>query len=278
VHYSDPNYLASSEFSSYNDIAKEHTSEIDQVQDTIAYNYNEYDDADNYFDYSFSSRIRRFHTPMYYSNYFDGVYTDYYWYNNDPFYFGTSIYYGYNWSSPYYSYNSPYYYNNYFSYYAFGFNNYHYNTPNYTYFNTNDNKHTTGHRGSLSSYSSGRGVKTNTIIPNTNFNTSKLNIRDKNNFKNNNNANLKNPSITTKPYKVNTRVKTSTNRKNTYIKTNNSFKEKTSTKNTTNKGNRSYTAPKHNSNNKNYNSRSGKTTNRSKSSGGSNRRSTKPRK
>ena len=137
VHYSDPNYLGSSEFSSYEEIVTEPVSEIYQTQDTdtITDNYySEYDVADDYYDYSFSSRIRRFHRPMYYSNYYGGLYTDYYWYNNDPFYCGTSIYYGYNWNSPYYSYYSysPYYYNNYNSYYAYGHNNYHHNTPTYT--------------------------------------------------------------------------------------------------------------------------------------------------
>ena len=141
VHYSDPNYLGSSEFSSYEEIVTEPVSEIYQTQDTntITDNYySEYDVADDYYDYSFSSRIRRFHRPMYYSNYYGGLYTDYYWYNNDPFYCGTSIYYGHNWNSPYYSYYSPYYSNNYNSYYAYGHNNYYHNTPNYTYYNNNN--------------------------------------------------------------------------------------------------------------------------------------------
>jgi hypothetical protein len=294
VHYSDPNYLGSSEFSSYEEIVTEPVSEIYQTQDTdtITDNYySEYDVADDYYDYSFSSRIRRFHRPMYYSNYYGGLYTDYYWYNNDPFYCGTSIYYGYNWNSPYYSYYSysPYYYNNYNSYYAYGHNNYNHNTPTYTYYNNNNN-HTTGHRGSLSSHSSGRGVKTNTIIPNTNVNTSTLNIRNGNTLKNNTNSTIRNTSITTKPYRGNTTIKTGNSRANTTTKTNNSYRGNTSTKTTTKKGNRSYTAPKSNTNKKsysapksnsskrNYNSGSSKSNRGSKSSGNSNRRSTKPRK
>ena len=304
VHYSDPNYLGSTEFTSYEDIVTEPVAQIYQTQDTdtIADNYySEYDVADDYYDYSFSSRIRRFHRPMYYSNYYGGLYTDYYWYNNDPFYCGTSIYYGYNWNSPYYSYYSPYYYNNHNSYYAYGHNNYHHNTPTYTYYNTNNNKHTTGNRGSLSSHSSGRGVKTNTIIPNTNVNTSTLNIRNGNTLKNNTNSTIRNNSITTKPYRGNTTIKTgnsrgntsiktNTNRTNTTTKTNNSYKEKTSTKTTTKKGTRSYTAPKSNRNKRSYsapksnsskrsyNSESSKSNRGSRSSGGSNRRSVKPRK
>jgi hypothetical protein len=296
VHYSDPNYLGSSEFSSYEEIVTEPVSEIaiyqTQDTDTITDNYySEYDVADDYYDYSFSSRIRRFHRPMYYSNYYGGLYTDYYWYNNDPFYCGTSIYYGYNWNSPYYSYYSysPYYYNNYNSYYAYGHNNYHHNTPTYTYYNNNNN-HTTGHRGSLSSHSSGRGVKTNTIIPNTNVNTSTLNIRNGNTLKNNTNSTIRNTSITTKPYRGNTTIKTGNSRGNTSTKTNNSYRGNTSNKTTTKKGNHSYTTPKSNTNKKsysapksnsskrNYNSGSSKSNRGSKSSGNSNRRSTKPRK
>ena len=293
VHYSDPNYLGSSEFSSYEEIVTEPVSEIEIYQtqdtDTITDNYySEYDVADDYYDYSFSSRIRRFHRPMYYSNYYGGLYTDYYWYNNDPFYCGTSIYYGYNWNSPYYSYYSPYYSNNYNSYYAYGHNNYHHNTPTYTYYNNNN--HTTGHRGSLSSHSSGRGVKTNTIIPNTNVNTSTLNIRNGNTLKNNTNSTIRNTSISTKPYRGNTTIKTGNSRGNTSTKTNNSYRGNTSNKTTTKKGNRSYTTPKSNTNNKsysapksnsskrNYNSGSSKSNRGSKSSGNSNRRSTKPRK
>ena len=295
VHYSDPNYLGSSEFSSYEEIVTEPVSEIYQTQDTdtISDNYySEYDVADDYYDYSFSSRIRRFHRPMYYSNYYGGLYTDYYWYNNDPFYCGTSIYYGYNWNSPYYSYYSysPYYYNNYNSYSAYGYSNHQHHTPNYTYYNSNNSNHTTGHRGSLSSHSSGRGVKTNTIIPNTNVNTSTLNIRNGNTLKNNTNSTIRNTSITTKPYRGNTTINTGNSRGNTSTKTNNSYKGKKSIKTTTKKGNRSYTTPKSNRNKKsysapksnsrkrNFNSGSSKSNRGSKSSGNSNRRSTKPRK
>jgi hypothetical protein len=293
VHYSDPNYLGSSEFSSYEEIVTEPVSEIYQTQDTdtITDNYySEYDVADDYYDYSFSSRIRRFHRPMYYSNYYGGLYTDYYWYNNDPFYCGTSIYYGYNWNSPYYSYYSPYYSNNYNSYYAYGRNNYNHNTPTYTYYNNNN--HTTGHRGSLSSHSSGRGVKTNTIIPNTS--TSTLNLRNtittKKPYRAKTNSNRGNTSIKTNNNRQNKNVKINTNRANTTTKTNNSSRVNTSTKTTTKKGNlsytapkpnrtkRSYSAPKSNSSKRNYNSGSSKSNRGSRSSGNSNRRSTKPRK
>ena len=262
VHYSDPNYLASTEFSSYDDIVTEPIAEIYQTQDTdtITDNYySEYDIADDYYDYSFSSRIRRFHRPMYSSSYYGGLYTDYYWYNNDPFYCGTSIYYGHNWNSPYYSYYSysPYYYNNYNSYYAYGYNSHHHNTPTITYSKNNRNS---GHRGSI--YSSGRGIKTNTIIPNTS--TSTLNIR--------------NTITTKKPYRANTTTKTNSNRGNRSTKTTTKKGNRSYTAPKSNTNKRSYSAPKSNSSNKSYNSGSRKSSSGSRSSGNSNRRSSKPRK
>jgi hypothetical protein len=65
-------------------------------------NYN----ADNYYDYAYSSRIRRFYNPVglgYYNPYF----TNSYWYDYQPASWGMSIYSTYNWWAPsiYYSYN-----------------------------------------------------------------------------------------------------------------------------------------------------------------------------
>ena len=161
VHYSDPNYLKSDEFSTYEQMTANNQVESESLTtDTLVESNTDYI-ADDYYDYSFSSRIRRFHRPMYYSGYYGGIYTDYYWYNNDPFYCGTSIYYGYNWHSPYYSYYSyspyyfdyyytPYYYGNYYSNY--GYNPHCYSSYNNYYTNSNDNNaYVTGHRGSLSS-------------------------------------------------------------------------------------------------------------------------------
>ena len=102
VYYNDPNYLSSDEFSTYAEIAANQKKDIEANNtDTANQQSSEYNN-DDYYDYSFSSRIRRFHRPLYYSSYYGGMYTDYYWYNNDPFSCGTSIYLGYNWHSPYY--------------------------------------------------------------------------------------------------------------------------------------------------------------------------------
>ena len=106
VHYNDPNYLHSHEFKTYEEITTNNQSEDKLITNDTLNSKTSYTTENDYYDYSFSSRIRRFHRPMYYSGYYGGIYTDYYWYNNDPYYWGTSIYYGYNWQYPYYSYYS----------------------------------------------------------------------------------------------------------------------------------------------------------------------------
>lgn len=68
---------------------------------------------DEYYDYEYSSRIRRFHNDHYYDNYYHDYYTNRYWYSYDPYFYGTSIYVStYPWSS--YSYVRP--------VYGYGFN------------------------------------------------------------------------------------------------------------------------------------------------------------
>lgn len=54
--------------------------------------YNE----DDYYDYQYASRIRRFNQPVYGVGYYDNYYTNYYWYNGNPGMYGTSIYSSYN--------------------------------------------------------------------------------------------------------------------------------------------------------------------------------------
>lgn len=103
----------------------------------IVNNYYFYGD---YYDYSYASRIRRFHRPMGHSYYHD-YYTNMYWYNHDPFYWGTSIYVGYgfypysswhmgwgwprrsHWYNPYYMYGMgyPHYYHGWYSSYWTGY-------------------------------------------------------------------------------------------------------------------------------------------------------------
>ncbi len=68
------------------------------AQATDTFNY------DNYYDYEYTSRLRRFHDDDYLSDdYYSDYYTNYYWYDSDPYYYGTSIYLGYNWWYPPYT-------------------------------------------------------------------------------------------------------------------------------------------------------------------------------
>jgi hypothetical protein len=77
---------------------------------------NYYEDSefnfDDYYDYAYSARIRRFGNSWNTWNYYDPFYTNYYWYNPMPMNWGTSIYQTYTWWGPSpvwpygYSYNS----------------------------------------------------------------------------------------------------------------------------------------------------------------------------
>lgn len=65
---------------------------------------------DDYYDYCYSSRLRRFHTGVSLGfGYYDPFFTNVYWYDNCPASWGISIYMGYNWWWPNYCYR-PYYY------------------------------------------------------------------------------------------------------------------------------------------------------------------------
>ena len=66
-------------------------------------------DPDDYYDYAYASRIRRFHTNVYVGwGYYDPFFTNMYWYDYQPASWGISIYMGYNWWWP--GYYRPYYY------------------------------------------------------------------------------------------------------------------------------------------------------------------------
>ncbi len=112
-------------------------------------------DKDDYYDYSYASRLRRFHSPLSGVGYYDSYYTNSYFYNQNPYQYGVSIYNGYsfwgqsynnysyvpnyNWSNGYgygtnYNYNPYGYYdpynawgNNYYNPYGYGYGNYYNN-------------------------------------------------------------------------------------------------------------------------------------------------------
>lgn len=79
---------------------------------------------DDYYDYQYASRLRRFNNNVPGLGYYDNYYTNSYWYNNNPNMYGTSIYNSYSWWG-----NSPYFGNN---WYPYGYNNY-YGHNNWTF-------------------------------------------------------------------------------------------------------------------------------------------------
>ena len=138
-------------------------------QDGNTYVTNNYYNNDDYYDYAYTSRVRRFYHP-YGWNYYDSYYTNMYWYDYDPYSYGVSLYLSYNFwrpqyvwtpawgasigfgnsyygSSGYYGngyYGNGYGYNNSYNYgYANGYNNGYYaglynGTFNPYYYNSND--------------------------------------------------------------------------------------------------------------------------------------------
>jgi len=270
IHYSDPNYLHSNEFSTYEEITiNNQTENVSYDNDSLNIADNNYT-TDDYYDYSFSSRIRRFHRPIFYSNYYGGIYTDYYWYNANPFYCGTSIYNGYNWYSPYYSYYSyspyyldyyytPYYYGSYYSYW-YGYQH-HYNT--YT-INNNHDSYLNGPRRSLSSYGETiRGINPQTtLLSNTIKENSTINIRSTRTKENNINRDVSN-------FKNNIKFN------NPRQETNSNREEKSYSKNR--KNNRTYNTDKGTQKSNIENRSSNNRSSGNRSSGG-NKRNSKPRK
>lgn len=82
------------------------TTRTEQDGNTYITN-NYYYDPDDYYDYAYTARLRRFHTPFIGWGYYDSYYTNSYWYDYNPSSWGVSIYMGYNWWAPSYYYSSP---------------------------------------------------------------------------------------------------------------------------------------------------------------------------
>jgi len=62
--------------------------------------YNEPFDYDDYYDYEYAARLRRFNHPVAGNGYYDNYYTNSYYYNQNPYYYGTSVYNSYSWWGP----------------------------------------------------------------------------------------------------------------------------------------------------------------------------------
>lgn len=308
--YEDANYLTQDEFSHFEDYTAEdlenerNTIVSDTAEDGTVINnyYGDYYEADDYYDFSYSARIRRFHRPVWSMGYYGGLYTDYYWYSYNPYHCGLSIYYGYNYNpyySPYYSWGYSGYYSPYYSYYNhhhYGHHHHHghhyHNNDTYSYHNSYDNNSVYyGPRGSVSSRSnSNRSVKTVVSSSPNNKNTSydKFNMAVDKKITQRQIKNSSNKGVKTNVNRTTTKSNITKSTINRGVKTN-TYKGNRShtTKSNTYKGNsnsnRTYTNPKSNSN-RSYNNSRGSTT---KSSGSSNRssgtsrsgnRSVKPRK
>ncbi|MCK4570018.1 MAG: hypothetical protein KAT76_06995, partial [Bacteroidales bacterium] len=72
---------------------------------TTEYSENEFE-MEDYYDYSYAARIRRFHEPNPGYSYYDNYYTNNYYYEYDPWTYGSSIYSNYYYGYP--GYYSPY--------------------------------------------------------------------------------------------------------------------------------------------------------------------------
>lgn len=62
--------------------------------------YNEPFDYDDYYDYEYAARLRRFHSSAPSPNYYDNYYTNSYYYNQNPNYYGASVYNSYSFWGP----------------------------------------------------------------------------------------------------------------------------------------------------------------------------------
>ncbi|NSW45299.1 MAG: hypothetical protein HPY79_05760 [Bacteroidales bacterium] len=110
---SDAYYQNNESNMSTSDANVEKNTSSDSQEKYVTNNYYSFD-KDDYYDYEYSARLRRFHDPYIGCGYYDSYYTNTYWYTYDPWDWGISIYFGFHWW-PFYQY---YYYP---SYYAVGF-------------------------------------------------------------------------------------------------------------------------------------------------------------
>jgi hypothetical protein len=121
-------------------IAEQENFNAEELQTEYDVNYAEFDEED-YYDYAYSARLRRFYHPVVYRDYYADYYTNLYWYTYDPFCWGTSIYLGYSWWYPSY-YSSLYwdpFYNPYWHHHHFHHHHHHHHSHyDVCYFNSMD--------------------------------------------------------------------------------------------------------------------------------------------
>jgi uncharacterized membrane protein YgcG len=152
------------------------------AEDTVTEQTTEYGEynEDDYYDYAYTARIRRFHRPYLTYDYYSDYYTNLYWYNSDPWYWGTSIYLGYHWWYPsywgYYSWYSPYWY---YGYPYYGYHHHHngnngHGHHNIAYYNSHDRNSNfyTRERGSTSTFGNKYNMRSASVIATTRPNSS----------------------------------------------------------------------------------------------------------
>jgi hypothetical protein len=156
ANFQDELYYSSEEYAvedAKDEVAyQQYLKENEVEEESIAHEeelYEEEFDYEDCYDYYYTSRLRRFHSPHLGFGYYNNYYTNSFWYSNNPYNLGVSIYYGYNFWNPWYAdpwynyhfgwgdpHHNPFY-NSHWSYWHTD----HYSHFNYypTYFNTYDN-------------------------------------------------------------------------------------------------------------------------------------------
>jgi len=125
IYYSSEDYSKvaqqeEQELADYNEQNSEYNDSENEEVYTDEYSY------EDYYDYGYSARLRRFHGPSFGFGYYNNYFTNSFWYSSNPFHCGVSIYYGYNFWDPYYY--DPFY----FSYYPY-YHHHHYHHHHHGY-------------------------------------------------------------------------------------------------------------------------------------------------
>lgn len=142
-NFQDEIYYSSTEYEKVKKQDDDQNNYSYDEDDNQQENYSDEYNFDDHYDYGYSARLRRFHGPSFSFGYYNNFYTNSFWYSRNPFDFGMSIYYGYNFWDPFYYpsfYGSHYHFlghHHMYAYHPFYHNIYAYNYP--TYYNSFDN-------------------------------------------------------------------------------------------------------------------------------------------
>lgn len=159
----DVQYVQNEEYQSQDTIVESY-SEADEDGNTYITNNYYNNDIDDFYDYTYASRLRRFHYPYLGFSYYDDYYTNLYWYNYNPYYLSMSFYSmpdlwlltSTSWYRPYYGWGFGYYGHPFYNYgwepYYYGYGYYGYgNFWHINYYEGNNNNYFYGPRRTLTS-------------------------------------------------------------------------------------------------------------------------------